>query len=64
MSAEVWPYHRAECARPGCEWAGDLHLSGGAALEDAMLHDRLHDAADDLAAALLNKELNTPGPLP
>ena len=57
MSAAVWPYHRAECNRPGCSWVGDLHLSPVAAGDDAAAHNLEHALLDDLEVAKLSFEL-------
>ena len=46
MSASVWPYSRAECDTPGCGWIGPWHLSGTAALDDALRHNRDHANAE------------------
>lgn len=58
MSAEVWPYHRAECARPGCGYVGDLHLSPTAARDDAKAHDVGHELIDRAAADRFAQELD------
>ena len=57
MGVEVWPYHRADCDRPGCGWEGPLHLSPVSAGDDAATHEAEHHEADQAAVDAFRGEL-------